>query len=101
MVMTLCADRERFASAIEHRDTRASRNARPDASHDQIGGPMLLFCAPPCNRSLIAKLQYGIADLVMTRIGMCVSARSGITVLDSAGKPLSIRAEDHDHFKKY
>ena len=41
--MTLCPDRERFASAIEHRDTRASRNARPDASHDQIGGPMLQF----------------------------------------------------------
>jgi len=61
----------------------------------------LLFCAPPRNRSRIAKLQHGTADLVMTRIGTCVSARSGITVLDSAGKPLSIRAEGHDHFKKY
>ena len=61
----------------------------------------LLFCAPPRNRSRIAKLQHGTADLVMTRIGTCVSARTGITVLDSAGKPLSIRAEGHDHFKKY
>jgi len=61
----------------------------------------LLFCAPPRNRSRIAKLQHGTADLVMTRIGTCVSARAGITVLDSAGKPLSIRAEGHDHFKKY
>jgi thiamine-monophosphate kinase len=60
----------------------------------------LLFCAPPRNRSRIAKLQHG-ADLVMTRIGTCVSAREGITVFDSAGKPLSIRAKGHDHFKKY
>jgi thiamine-monophosphate kinase len=61
----------------------------------------LLFCAPPRNRSRIAKLQHGTADLVMTRIGTCASARAGIMVLDSAGKPLSIRAEGHDHFKKY
>jgi thiamine-monophosphate kinase len=61
----------------------------------------LLFCAPPRNRSRIAELQHGTADLVMTRIGTCVSARAGITVFDRAGKPLSIRAEGHDHFKKY
>jgi len=59
----------------------------------------LLFCARPRDRARIEKLSAA-AQVLITRIGRCVSAAQGITVLDSAGKPLALQLKGHDHFRK-
>jgi len=59
----------------------------------------LLFCARPSDRSRIEKLERRVG-LAITRIGTCVTANRGITVLDSCGKLVSTRSKGHDHFKK-
>jgi thiamine-monophosphate kinase len=59
----------------------------------------LLFCARPRERPRIEKLQKR-AKVTMSRIGMCVSAREGITVLDGQGNRVPIHAHGHDHFKR-
>jgi thiamine-monophosphate kinase len=59
----------------------------------------LLFCARPRHRERIEKLSAP-AKVRITRIGRCVPAARGITVLDSAGKPFSLPLKGHDHFKK-
>jgi thiamine-monophosphate kinase len=59
----------------------------------------LLFCARPRQRARIEKLSAP-AQVQITRIGRCVTAAQGITVLDSAGKLLSLQVTGHDHFKK-
>ncbi len=58
----------------------------------------LLFCARPRHRERIEKLS-ACAQVRITRIGRCVSAAQGITVLDSSGNSLSMPAKGHDHFK--
>jgi thiamine-monophosphate kinase len=59
----------------------------------------LLFCARPRQRERIEKLSTS-AHVRITRIGLCITAAQGITVLDSAGKPLFMPAKGYDHFKK-
>lgn len=59
----------------------------------------LLFCARPRQRKHIENLSVS-ARVPITRIGRCVKAVEGITVLDSAGKPLSLQLKGHDHFRK-
>ncbi len=59
----------------------------------------LLFCARRRDRARLEKLEKR-AQVAITRIGACVAARKGITVLDGSGTPLLIRVRGHDHFKK-
>lgn len=58
----------------------------------------LLFCARKRHRSRIEKLPHQ-AGVAITRIGICVSRRRGIIVLDDSGKQHAIRSQGHDHFK--
>ena len=58
----------------------------------------LLFCARRRDRPRIENLAKR-AGVGIPRIGICVSQRRGIKVLDPSGKPLAIRSEGHDHFK--
>jgi thiamine-monophosphate kinase len=58
----------------------------------------LLFCARPRARPRIQKLQKR-AKVAMSRIGTCVSACEGITVVDGQGNRMSTHAHGHDHFK--
>ena len=59
----------------------------------------LLFCARPQNRRRIESLSARAA-VKITRIGSCVGAEQGVTVIDGSGKPLALRLKGHDHFKK-
>jgi thiamine-monophosphate kinase len=59
----------------------------------------LLFCARPRHRQPIEQL-HGRARVKITRIGSCVAAQQGITVVDGSGKALALRLKGHDHFKK-
>jgi thiamine-monophosphate kinase len=59
----------------------------------------LVFCARRRDRSRIEKLQ-GHFNVPITRIGTCVPARDGMTVLDRKGQRISFRARGHDHFKR-
>jgi thiamine-monophosphate kinase len=59
----------------------------------------LLFCGRPKNRTRIEKLTSR-THLRITKIGTCVTADRGIHVVDSSGKPISIRARGHDHFQR-
>lgn len=59
----------------------------------------LLFMARPRHRLHLEKLQR-LARIRMTRIGSCVAAEQGITVLDPAGGALSPPIFGHDHFKQ-
>jgi len=59
----------------------------------------LLFCARPRHRQQIEQL-HDRAQVKITRIGGCVAAEQGITVIDGSGKPLALRFTGHDHFKK-
>ncbi|HEY3151782.1 MAG TPA: thiamine-phosphate kinase, partial [Candidatus Binatia bacterium] len=73
-----------------------------DGTHYALSGGEdyeLLFCARPSDRARIAKLERRVG-LTITRIGICVRANRGITVLDSYGKLVSTRFKGHDHFKK-
>lgn len=58
----------------------------------------LLFTARRRDRSRLEKLRHRL-DVPISRIGRCVSAREGITVLNSDGKRRSIGVKGHDHFK--
>jgi thiamine-monophosphate kinase len=58
----------------------------------------LLFCARPQNRTRIENLKRR-AGVRITRIGTCVPAKKGITVIDESGKSLPIRFKGHDHFE--
>lgn len=58
----------------------------------------LLFCARRRDRSRIEKLQ-GHIDTPITRIGVCVRARDGMTVLNRKGQHISFRTWGYDHFK--
>ena len=58
----------------------------------------LLFCARRRDRKLIDHLQHQL-KVRLTRIGACVPADQGISCLDRSGKPTSVPAIGHDHFK--
>ena len=58
----------------------------------------LLFCARPRHRRQIEKLPAR-AMVKITRIGACVAAKQGVTVLDCSGRPVALRRKGHDHFK--
>jgi thiamine-monophosphate kinase len=58
----------------------------------------LLFCARRRDRQLIDHLQHQV-KVPLTRIGACVPADQGISCLDRSGKPISVPAIGHDHFK--
>jgi thiamine-monophosphate kinase len=76
--------------------------AGQDGTHCALTGGEdyeLLFCARPSDRPRIEKLERRVR-LAITRIGSCVTANRGITVLDSCGKLVSTRFKGHDHFKK-
>ena len=59
----------------------------------------LLFCARPRERQNIDKLRVP-GRVKFTRIGRCVDADQGITVLDGSGRPIKLKTRGHDHFKK-
>lgn len=59
----------------------------------------LLFCARARQRERLESLPAR-AEIKITRIGRCVAAKRGISVLDSSGKPLAPQSKGHDHFKK-
>jgi thiamine-monophosphate kinase len=58
----------------------------------------LLFCARPHDRARIASLQKR-ACVSITRIGRCVSAKHGLSVVDASGAARRIHRAGHDHFK--
>jgi len=58
----------------------------------------LLFCARPNKRKQIEQLSAS-AGVQITRIGSCVPAAQGVTVLDPAGKPVPVPHRGHDHFQ--
>ncbi|MDH3443710.1 MAG: AIR synthase-related protein, partial [Deltaproteobacteria bacterium] len=57
----------------------------------------LLFCSRPRRRVEIEGLARR-AGVPMTRIGVCVAKRDGITVLDSKGSKVNVPVKGHDHF---
>jgi len=59
----------------------------------------LLFCARPHNRARVEKLQQR-AGVAITRIGTCVAAAGGVTVVDGMGLPIPTLLKGHDHFKR-
>ena len=71
------------------------------ARHALSGGEdyELIFCGRRRSRRRIEKLPDR-AEAAITRIGTCVAAKQGISVLDGSGKPIAIRGTGHDHFKK-
>lgn len=56
----------------------------------------LLFAAPPENRERLQQLSSGLS-LAITRIGQ-VSAAKGLTILDTAGRPVAIDIPGWTHF---
>lgn len=57
----------------------------------------LLFCAPRRDETRLAKLSRRV-KIPITRIGRCLTAQKGITVLNGSGKPLSAPVKGYDHF---
>jgi thiamine-monophosphate kinase len=60
----------------------------------------LLFCARPRDRARIERLQKR-ASVALTRIGRCVSAKQGLSVIDAGGGVRRIQRAGHDHFKNH
>jgi len=58
----------------------------------------LLFCARRRHRRRVEQIGAR-AGVTITRIGRCIPAQQGITVLDASGKPMSLRIKGHDHFR--
>jgi thiamine-monophosphate kinase len=58
----------------------------------------LLFTAPQARRAAILALAAEIG-LPLTRIGRMVSGAPVVTVLDGAGRPVSLGAGGYDHFR--
>jgi thiamine-monophosphate kinase len=70
--------------------------------HYALGGGEdyeLLFCAKPDRRAQITKLAKS-SGVRMTRIGKCVSAKSGIIVLDESGSRVPVSVKGYDHFAR-
>lgn len=77
-----------------------SLTGRDRTEHALIGGEdyELLFCARRRDRPCIENLQ-GQFNVPVTRIGTCVRARDGMTILDREGQRITFRKTGHDHFK--
>jgi thiamine-monophosphate kinase len=58
----------------------------------------LLFCARRRDRSRIENLKKQF-DVPVSRIGRCVRASDGLTVLSRKGHRIIIQNTGHDHFK--
>ncbi|MGE5817790.1 MAG: thiamine-phosphate kinase [Deltaproteobacteria bacterium] len=58
----------------------------------------LLFCARRRDRTRLENLSKR-AKVPMTRIGRCLAAKEGISVLDGSGKAISIPVKGYDHFR--
>ena len=58
----------------------------------------LLFCARQKDRQLIDRLQHQVG-VPLTRVGSCVTPNQGVFCLNRSGKPISVPAVGHDHFK--
>jgi thiamine-monophosphate kinase len=58
----------------------------------------LLFCARRRDRTRLENLSKR-AKIPITRIGRCLAAKEGITVLDGSGKAVSIAIKGYDHFR--
>lgn len=96
----------RIGAVLAEEKLPLSAAYRSLAGHDGTGHALaggedyeLLFCARRRDRSRIEKLQ-GRFNVPITRIGTCVPARDGMTVLDRKGQRISFRARGHDHFKQ-
>lgn len=74
--------------------------SRDGTGHALTGGEdyELLFCARRRDRSRIERLQ-GHFNARVTRIGTCVRARDGMTVLNRMGQRFAFHGTGHDHFK--
>ena len=75
--------------------------AGPDGTRHALAGGEdyeLLFCARRRDRSRITKLEEH-TDVPITRIGTCVHARDGMTVVDRTGHRVDFRTTGYDHFK--
>jgi thiamine-monophosphate kinase len=66
-----------------------------------IGGEdyELLFCAKLRDRARIRRIEK-VAQVAITRIGRCVPAKDGISVIDSSGNPIPTTIKGYDHFRK-
>lgn len=58
----------------------------------------LLFALRPRDRGRLEKIKRRLG-VAVARIGRCVPARDGITVLDRHGAPVSLAAGGYDHFR--
>jgi thiamine-monophosphate kinase len=95
----------RIGAIITEKKLPLSAAYRSLAGHDGTGHALtggedyeLLFCARRRDRSRIERLQRWF-DVTITRIGICVPARDGTTVVDDKGQRIRFRAGGHDHFK--
>lgn len=70
------------------------------ARHALSGGEdyELLFCARRRDRTRLENLSKRV-KVPITRIGRCLAAKEGITVLDGSGKAVSISIKGYDHFR--
>ena len=73
---------------------------RDGTEHALTGGEdyELLFCVRPRDRTKLSRIQK-LFDVPITRIGKCVDARDGISVLNRHGHRLSFSTGGHDHFQ--
>jgi thiamine-monophosphate kinase len=71
------------------------------AQHALSGGEdyELLFCARRRDGIRLQNLSKR-AKVPITRIGRCVAAKNGITVLNGSGKAVAIPTKGYDHFRK-
>ena len=61
----------------------------------------LCFTAPPAKRSRVARAaaRARVPVTLVGRIARRPRGRPAVTLLDSVGKPLTIRVQGHDHFR--
>ena len=83
-----------------------SRSYRALAGHHEsrwalAGGEdyELLFCVRRRRRAAVTKLAK-TAGVSMTRIGVCVAEREGITLVDRENRRVQLGARGHDHFSR-
>jgi thiamine-monophosphate kinase len=96
----------RIGAIVAEEKLPLSAAYRSLAGHDGTGHALtggedyeLLFCARRRDRSRIEKFQ-GHFKVPVTRIGTCVRARDGMTVLDRKGQRITLRKTGYNHFKR-
>jgi thiamine-monophosphate kinase len=95
-----CVGAEILAARLPLSTAYRSVAGKDGLQHALTGGEdyELLFCARRRDRARIVKLQE-VIQIPITRIGTCVPARVGITVLDRSGKRLAQPCKGYDHFR--